>query len=232
MRTRAWYLGLFAFWMVIVSLCGSCKARSQSIPTDAPEIQTFPEPDPQVDREAVSERKAIHRATIVIDKTMSVEVLEKPKSEINFDSVVVVRKAGRESHTFDVGHMIGHRQLRLVHAALLRADDNSGMLVLEFEGGAVGAREGFAVLRYSPGLFQLHVLPLTDYGKVVVFRARPDSAEVWSGDCASISSDAGGCEYQRRICNWGDNGYTCSAPKEIKGLFNKGDISDPGIEVK
>jgi hypothetical protein len=201
-------------------------------PTGTSDIQTFPEPDAQVDSDAISKHRTIHRATIKVDETLTVDISERPQSDQNFDSLATVRRINEKPQLFWIGRLIHHRQLRLVHAALIRSDGHSGMLVLEFEGGAVGAREGFAVLRYTTKNFRLNVLPLTDYGKIVVFRNQPTVADIWSGDCADISSDAGGCEYRTRTCRWSDDGYACAASQKAKGLFNKGDISDPGIEIK
>ena len=64
------------------------------------------------------------------------------------------------------------------------------MLVCEYVGGAVGAIEGFAILRFSPDNIELHTLPLTDFGKVVVFKEKPEQAEIWSALPYPSGSDA------------------------------------------
>ncbi|MGA9060848.1 MAG: hypothetical protein WB341_04185 [Terracidiphilus sp.] len=185
-----------------------------------------------MDSDAISKHRTIHRATIKIDDSLIVGISEHPRDDYDFDTLVTVRRVNEKPQLFWIGRLIRHGQLRVVHFALLRTDGHSGMLVLEFEGGAVGASEGFAVLQYTPDKLWPNVLPLTNYGKIVVFRNQPEVAEIWSGDCADISSDAGGCEYRKRTCKWSETGYSCSASQSIKGLFNKGDISDPGIEIK
>lgn len=218
--------------LLVVFSVGPVLARAEDKFPSAPEVQTYPVPDPQVYDNAMSRHRSIERARIALNTSISVDLLERPRSIDDNDSILVLRVSSQPPKTFHIGHLIGHPQLRVVHTALVHTDSNSGMLVLEYEGGAVGAREGFAVLRYDRQSAQLHVLPLTDYGKVVVFRQNQGLAEIWSGDCANSSLDSDGCKYTTRMCTWKDEGYSCGHPLKKDGKFNQGDISDPGIEIR
>ena len=232
MRLQKWIVKLFIL-LSILSVLGPVDriacSQSNAAVADQDEIRAYTVPDAKADDDALSNHRTIQRALIKIDETLTVEVSERPTSVDNFNTFVTTHSVNRKPQIFYVGRMIGDRPLRLVHGALLRSNSHSGMLVLEFEGGSVGAREGFAILRYGPEWVQLSVLPLSDYGKVIVFRDRQDLAEVWSGDCASMPSDSAGCEYRRRLCTWSRTGYICDKSTNVKGLFK---ISDTGIEIR
>jgi hypothetical protein len=105
------------------------------------------------------------------------------------------------------------------------------MLICVYQGGFVGAREGFAILRFSPNSFDLHTLPLVDFGKVVVFRSKPDQAIVWSALPYPRGTDAEPMAYSTQACRWQSSGYECSPPKRKRGLFGPAAINDPGIEI-
>ena len=194
-------------------------------------IQTFPEPDPEADRVAINEHKRVLRAEIAIDSSTTVRFYEEPTSETVYDSSISIERGGASVATYKVGRMIKHQTLRLVHAALIRSGD-TGMLVCEYEGGAVGAREGFAVLRFSPGRFELHTLPLTDFGKIVVFKGNPDKVEIWSALADDVGSVADERPYITRACRWQSKGYVCGPPRRKVGRFAPGAIDDPGIEIR
>lgn len=236
MRLEKWIVELLTV-LSIVSIVGPVDriawSQSNAAVSDHDEIRAYTLPNAKADDDALSNHRTIQRALIKIDETLTIEVSERPTSVDNFDTFVTTRGVNRKPQVYYVGRMIGDKALRLVHGALLRSDSHSGMLsgmlVLEFEGGSVGAREGFAILRYGPEWVQLHVLPLSDYGKVVVFPDRQDLAEVWSGDCASMPPGSAGCGYRKRLCTWSSTGYTCSKWSVVKGLFK---ISDTGIEIR
>ncbi len=194
-------------------------------------IQTFPEPEPDADRAAIDEHKKILRAEIAIDSSTSVRFYEEPTSVTVYDSSISVERGGRPIATYKIGRMIKHQTLRLVHAALIRSGDTS-LLVSEYEGGAIGAREGFAILKFSPFGFELHALPLTDFGKVVAFREKPGRVEIWSALLDDAASDASEMYYVTRECHWRPKGYVCEPPKRQARRFLPGDIDDPGIEIR
>jgi hypothetical protein len=195
-------------------------------------IQTFSEPDPQSDHLAINEHKKVLRAEVAIGPNTTVRFYEQPTSMAVYNSTVSVERDGLEIATYPVAKMIRHQTLRLVHTALLQSGD-TGMLIGEYEGGAVGAREGFAILRFSPLGVKLHTLPLTDYGKVVVFRSNPDQVEVWSADPdEDVGSPVADRPYVARACRWQAQGYLCGPPKRKPGVFTPGGISDPGIEIR
>ena len=213
---------------LVVSKGASLRAQT-SPNSDA--IQTFPLPEPQADDAAISDHKKVLRAEIAIDSATTVRFYEQPTSVTVYNSTVSVERAGAVLATYNVGNLIEHQSLRLVHAALLRSGDN-GMLVCEYEGGADATREGFAILRFSPAGFNLHTLPLTDLGKVVVFRGKPEQAEIWSGLVGGTESNADERPYVARACRWQSKGYVCGTPKRKPGRFSPGDIDDPGIEIR
>ncbi len=194
-------------------------------------IQTFPEPDPDSDRAAIDAHKKVLRAELAINSSTTVKFYEQPTSETVYGSSIEIERGGVSRATYRVGRMIGHQALRLVHTALIRFGDK-GMLVCEYEGGAIGAREGFAILRFSGNSFELHTLPLTDFGKVVVFRGDPGRVEIWSALDEGVGPNAGERPYVTKTCRWYAKGYACSLPKRQRGKFVPGDIDDPGIEIR
>jgi hypothetical protein len=216
---------------------GASLIRAQTKPVEEGEggiskgIQTFPLPEPQADRAALDERKKVLRAEIAIDSSTTVRFYEEPTSETVYDSSISIERGGASIATHNIGRMIKHQALRLVHTALIRSGEK-GMLVCEYEGGAVGAREGFAILRFSPAGFELHTLPLTDFGKVVVSRVNPEWAEIWSALADNAASTADERSYVTRACHWQSKGYVCGAPQRKAGRFAPGAIDDPGIEIR
>jgi hypothetical protein len=98
------------------------------------------------------------RARIVLDSSTTVDLYEKPKDIDFYDSTVVVSRQGQESRSYNIGNLIKHQALSLAHVAIVPSGDGAGFLAFEYEGGAVGAREGFAVLRFSPSVLELHNL--------------------------------------------------------------------------
>jgi hypothetical protein len=194
---------------------------------------TFVRPDPAEYMKASNENKRVMRGKIVLDG-LKVEFYEQPKDIDFYDSTVEVKRQGEVSRSYNVGELIKHQALSLVHVALIPSSAGSGMLVCEYEGGATGAREGFAILRFSPAGVELHTLPLTDYGKVVVFKSKPERAEIWSSleDGAGAAAAAAPKAYATRSCRWSAEGYACGPPKRKPGHFSPTDINDPGIEIR
>jgi hypothetical protein len=224
-------------FVALALYAGAARILAQEKPVDvgtsgdAPAIQTFPEPDPQADEEAIAGHKKVLRAEIAIDPTTTVRFYEAPTSETVYNSSISIERGGSSIVSYEVGKMIKHQPLRLVHAALIRSNDG-GVLVCEYEGGATGAREGFAVLHFSSGRFELHTLPLTDFGKVVVFRSKPERVELWSALSDDAGSNADPRVYATQSCRWQESGYSCGAPKRRPGRFSPGAIDDPGIEIR
>lgn len=197
-----------------------------------PATHVFMRPSPAEYMKAIDEVKEVLRARVVLDGSTTVEFYEKPKDIDFYDSTVVVNRRGVASRSFNVGDLIKHQALSLVHVGIVPSGDGAGMLVCEYEGGAVGAREGFAILRFSPSSFDLHTLPLTDFGKVVVFSGRPEQAEIWSALPDGAKSDADPMAYSTQACRLQSGGYTCDPPKRKRGRFSPSSINDPGIEIR
>lgn len=218
--------------VIVALLLGHWLLRAQPKPVDSTgqAIQTFPLPEPQADRAAIDERKKVLRAQIPVTPSLTVRFFEEPTSETVYNSSITVESGGSMS-TYRIGELIKHQALRLVHTALIRSGD-TGMLVCEYEGGAVGAREGFAVLRFSQSGFTLHTLPLTDFGKIVVSKGNPEWAEIWSALPDNAASTADERYYATRSCRWQPNGYVCGSQKRQSRRFAPGAIDDPGIEIR
>ena len=232
--TRQWSTVLLVALAVFLEtslLWAQAKDVDQGKSVGAQVIQTFPVPEPDADRAAIDEHKKILRAEIAMDSSTSVRFYEEPTSEAVYDSSISVERDGRPIATYKIGRMIKHQALRLVHAALIRSGDTS-LLVCEYEGGAIGAREGFAILKFSSLGFELHTLPLTEFGKVVVFRGNPERAEIWSALPDDAASDASNRFYVTQVCHWRSKGYVCEPQKRQARRFLPGDIDDPGIEIR
>ncbi len=195
------------------------------------QIQAYRWPDPIDDDAAIDAHKTVLRAEVSIDAYTTVKFFEQPKSELIYESSTSIERNGAVVVKFNVGRMIKHQTLRLSHTALLKKGD-IGMLVCEYEGGAVGAREGFAILRFSPNKLEWHVLPLTDNGKVVVYAEEPDRAQIWSALSDDAGAGAAPMYYATQDCRWQASGYACKSPRRQTGQFSPGDIDDPGIDIR
>ena len=220
-------IALFGLWI------NRASVGEEGKPLSASEIRTYPVPSPQKYDHAINGHRLVERAKITLSDSVSVELFEQPRSIEDYDSIVKVIVSGKKPEIVRVGHLIGCPELRVVHAALVRSDSVSGALILEYEGGGIGAREGFAVLRFDRHSAQIHVLPVTNFGKVVFHRNNHEIAEIWSGnECLNIPPGAEGCEYTTRLCKWEEESYSCGQPKKMEQVFNPNDISDPGIEIQ
>ena len=198
-----------------------------------PKIETFVRPNPAEYEDAINAKRRILRVRVTINSSTSVEFYEQPKDIDYYDSSIVVLRDGQSSHIYNVGKLIEHQALSLAHVAIVPAGNGAGVLICEYESGAVGAREGFAILRFSPKGLELHTLPLTDFGKVVIFRAKPWQAEIWSALHDDAGSDADPMTYTTRMCRWQSRkGYTCGLPRRKPQRFAPSAIDDPGIEIR
>jgi hypothetical protein len=198
----------------------------------SPAIHAFASPSPDEYQKVIDEDKNVLRARILLDGSTTVEFREHPKDIDFYDSTVVVNRKGEQSRSYNIGELIKHQALSLAHVALIPSTDGAGMLVCEYEGGFVGAREGFAVLRFTRDNFELHTLPLADFGKVVVFKSKPDQATVWSALPYPRGTDAEPMAYSTQACRWETKGYVCDPPKRKRGRFSPASINDPGIEIR
>lgn len=195
-------------------------------------IHAFVAPTPAEYQKAIDEEKKVLRATVMLDGSTTVEFYEKPKDIDFYDSTIVINRHGIASRSYNVGELIKHQALSLAHVAIVPTGNSTGMLVCEYEGGAVGAREGFAILRFSPSSFDLHTLPLTDFGKVVVFKKKPDQVEIWSALPDGAASDADPMAYSTQACRWETKRYVCDPPRRKHGRFSPAATDDPGIEIR
>lgn len=197
-----------------------------------PVIRMFLSPSPTEYMQAIDKSRQILRAKIMLNESRTVEFYERPKSIDFYNSTIVVSQRGGVSRSYNVGALIKHQALSLAHVGIVPLQNGAGMLVCEYEGGAVGAREGFAILRYSSSGFKLHTLPLTSFGKVVVFRSNPKKAEIWSALPNDVGADAEPMFYTTRSCLWKKNRYECSSPKRKRSRYAPAAIDQPGIEIQ
>lgn len=227
-----WLRGVFfACLLFMQPFYLSAKGQPSKAKGNATEIKTLPEPDPQESEAAIDRHTPILRAKIELDWALTVTFWEKPTSTTVYNSSITVERNGATIATYPVGEMIQHQSLRLVHVALIRTG-LAATLAAEYEGGAVGATEGFAILRYSATKVDLHTLPLTDFGKVVLYRSTPDRADIWSATQDYAGTIAETRYYSTRQCIWKVERYVCSLAKREHGRFSPGDVDDPGIEIR
>ena len=196
-----------------------------------PAIEGFVRPKPADYMKIIDEDRQIVRARITLADSITVDLTERPKDIDFYDSTVEVNRQGKIM-TYNVGNLINHQALSLAHVAIVPFGQGAGLLICEYEGGAVGATEGFAVLRFSSTGIELNTLPLTQFGKVVLYQRKPELAEIWNALDDYIGSDADPRFYATRACHWKANGYACDAPRRKRGRFIPSDINDPGIEVR
>jgi hypothetical protein len=199
---------------------------------ETPAIRAFMRPTPAEYMKAIDESRRLLRAKIALDNSTTVEFYEKPTDIDFYDSTVVVSRQGKTSRTYEVGRLVGHQALSLAHVAIVLSGRGAGILVCEYEGGAVGAKEGFAILRFSPSGFELLTLPLADFGKIVVFQSKLDQAEIWSALLDYVGADAEPRSYATRTCHWRTEGYVCDPAERKQGRFAPADVNDPGIEIR
>lgn len=231
-------LGLSSAAPALQSSGGNSEATSPDNVTldwmnqKSPAVHAFVSPSPDEYQKAIDEDKNVLRGRIMLDSSTTVEFHEHPKDIDFYDSTVVVNRKGEPSRSYNVGELIKHQALSLAHVALIPSINGASMLVCEYEGGFVGAREGFAILRFTPDSFDLHTLPLADFGKVVVFKSKPDQATVWSALPYPRGTDAEPMAYSTQACRWETKGYVCDPPKRKRGRFSPASINDPGIEIR
>ena len=221
------FLAIFA----LCSIGAIAQSPQQQVPCD--EIQTYPVPTPDADREAIKNAQEVERATFQLSDSIQIYAYERPSSATQYGSSVAVHQDGRVRR-YRINELIRKgNSLRLVHAALVCLPFQEKVLILEYEGGAVGAVEGFAVVRLVGDSVRVAMLPLTDQGKIVFDRKKLSEVEIWTSASGSEDlSTASPKKYIRMRCLWKAKGFVCTRLKGIAGIFSPGDIDDPGIELK
>ena len=200
------------------------------------EIQTFPVPFASDEEAAGDENRPTIRAGFVLNSALSLNVTEHALTDLSGygTEVVVKHKGGREDH-FQIWKLIGNSDLRLVHAAEVCSGPTDRTLVLEYEGNPTGGIEGFALIRYSSSgdSVEVYTLPITQQGKIVVFKNIPDYVQVWTTvPGGSITSEVSERRYRIRSCTLQKGRFMCGTKGHVVGLYSPGEIDDPGIEIK
>lgn len=197
----------------------------------SPAIRPFTGPSPAEYEKASDERKDVLRAKILLDSSTTLEFHERPKNIDFFDSTISILRQGHTAQSYNIGEMID-QALSLAHVGIVPLG-GGGIVICEYEGGFSGAVDvGFAILRFSPSSIDLHTLPLTRAGKVVVSKSRPDQAVIWSALEPFVGAKTSPQRYNTQTCRLQNDGYKCSPPIRKPGLFAFSAIFEPGIEIR
>jgi hypothetical protein len=168
---------------------------------------------------SIAPNQALLQAKFEITNDTSVRVIEYPKSGDELDtynSTVIVQR-GRAQTRYDIGKLIkGGTVLRLVEIVSLCTASDEGQIILAFEGGSTGAVEGFAILRFTPGVVEVKALPIANQGRIVVKDATARNVELWSAS----PGDAGLCtackkKYTVRECTVGQQDVDCARARTV-----------------
>jgi len=201
--------------------------RNQQSPT----IHPFTGPSPTEYEKASDEGKDVLRAKVLLDSSTTLEFHELPKTIDSFDSTISILRQGHTAQSYNIGAMID-QSLTLAHVGIVPLG-NGGIVICEYEGGFTGAvNVGFAILSYSPSGFDLHTLPLTRAGKVVVSKGKPDQAVIWTAVEPFIGAKTSPQRYNIRTCRLQNDDYKCGPPIRKPGLFAFSAIFEPGIEIR
>jgi hypothetical protein len=127
----------------------------------------------------------------------------------------------------------GGRTLRVLNTSEVCEDSKSGLEVLEFEGGANGLNDGFAIIRFSPKQVSFSTLPLTAQGKLILDRKNLDEVELWSANPNDLGlGTAEPKRYITRKCPWESKNYHCGTNTRDVGPVSPQDVDNPGIEIR
>ena len=74
-------------------------------------------------------------------------------------------------------------------------------------------------------------LLLADFGKVVVFRSKPERAEIWTALSDFVGSDVNPRNYAARICLLQPSGYACGAQTRQPKRFAPAAVNDSDLEI-
>jgi hypothetical protein len=223
------YLLLISNYNVCFSIQDSLKHNKLHKDT----ICTFPWPDAIKDSLAMQQKRQVLRAKMKIDSSTSIQIFERPKSPIYYDSLIIVRRKSQPIQSYDIGRMIkGGQVLRLLYSAMVYTEARNGMLILGFEGGGDGSTQGFAIIYFSPAFIELQVLPITYNGKVVVFQNDKKHVELWTRSNEIGESEVAPVHYEIRDCYLYKDGFHCNSTPRIVGLYSKLEIIDPSIEIR
>jgi hypothetical protein len=133
-----------------------------------PAVREFTWPKPDEYMAAIEAHRRIFRVKVTLPGSTTIEFYERPQDIDFYDSTAVVYRQDGGRRSYDVGDLIHHQALHLSAVAIVPSVNGTGRLICAYLGGAVGARAGFAVLYYTRTTANLFVLPLTEFGKIVV----------------------------------------------------------------
>jgi hypothetical protein len=158
--------------------------------------------------------QAIVQAKLTLDGSTTVRIVEYPRAGADLDSYnsTVIIQRGQEQKKYPLDQLIKDGSgLRLVEVASLCSSSDQGTVFLAFEAGSTGAVEGFAVIRYSPGSFDVQAFPMANQGRIVVSKADPGKVGLWSATGSASQIDCDGCKkhYAVQDCTVGQQSVEC-----------------------
>ena len=181
--------------------------------------------------------QAIVQARLVLDGNTNVKVVEYPRSLKDFDSYnsTVIIQRGKERKEYPIGRLIKFgSNLRVVEIASLCTSSDQGTVFLAFETPSVGAAEGFAVIRFSPGAVDVQTFPMANQGRIVVSKAEPDKVELWSATGSASQMDCDACKkhYAVEDCNVASQSVECKQRSGAGEVLSPDKFMGARIEVR
>lgn len=166
-----------------------------------------------------------------------VRVVEHPRTDKDVDSYnsTIIVQRGQERKEYALGRLINlGYSLRLVETASFCSSPDNKTFFLAFETPSIGAYEGFAIIRYSPGGIDVQVLPGVDEGRIVVNMSDLSKVELWSakGSASKIDCDACKKHYAVQDCEIGGTSVTCSPRTGTDEIRSPGKFIGARIEVR
>jgi len=150
-----------------------------------------------------------------LDEQTTIQVVEHPRSASNdldqYNSVIVVRR-GKDRKTLPLSTLTQYgSEFRIVEAARFRLSPNRTIAYLAFETPSTGMAEAFAVVQSTPAGLDIRMFPGANQGRIVVNRAEPAKAELWSakGNTDRIDCDTCRKYYAVYDCDVGENSVVC-----------------------
>jgi hypothetical protein len=158
--------------------------------------------------------QATVQAKLTLDGGTTVRIVEYPRSGTDLDSYnsTIIVQRGQEQTKYSIARLIKFGSaLRLVEIASFCALPSRETIFLAFETPSTGMAEGFAVIRYSPGLVDVRAFPMANQGRIVVSKADPEKVELWSATGSASRFDCDGCKkhYAVQDCSVGQQSVEC-----------------------
>jgi hypothetical protein len=180
--------------------------------------------------------QAIVQLKLILNDGSSVRVIERPRSEKDFDNYnsEIIIERGKERKEYVLKRLIKYGALlRIVEVASFCSPPDKETVFLAFEAPSTGSAEGFAIIQSSATSTDVRTLPLVDEGRIVVNKADPSRVELWSarGSASKIDCDACKKHYTVQDCEIGEQSVTCSPRAGVDETRSPGMFIAARIEV-